>query len=176
MVRRLLMAATVLLVLGSIVEAGEPWEFRVGDWTGGAFTEASGEFTHCSAHTRGHGEPGVLFAIDRNFLWSIGIINLAWHMTVDAPYDVSLTIDGEATVSVKGVALEREHLEIDLDGKDALFARIRRGRQLTVIAANEVLTLKLFDSSQILPKLLDCASTAMSSKRAPFVAPPSLKP
>jgi hypothetical protein len=176
MVRELVVATAALLVLGSSADAGKVREFKVGDWIGAAFTEDSGEFSHCAAYTHGHGGPGILFGINRDFLWSLGIVHLSWRMTVDATYDVSLTIDGHTPIFVKGVAVADNNLEIDLEDKAALFSLIRGGRQLTVIAADQVFTLKLYDSSQILPNLVDCVRSGLNRMQAPFVPPRGLPP
>ena len=151
--------------------------FKVGDWTAGAYSnDTTRQFSHCAATgTYGSGI-SVLFSISRDFHWSMGFAHPSWKLQPGAVYDIAFTVDDMQPILAKARAVKTLFVEVDLDGSGELFARFRRGRVLHVAAASQVFSFNLTGTSQLLPALLTCAAnrgSAVQTAANPFETKPA---
>jgi hypothetical protein len=138
--------------------------FKVGDWTAGAYSnDTTRDFSHCAATGTYRSGISVLFSISRDFHWSMGFAHPSWNLRPGAVFDIAFTVDDMPPIQAKARAVKALFVEVDLDESSELFARFRRGRVLRVAAANQVFSFNLTGTAQLLPALLTCAANRGSA-------------
>ena len=152
--------------------------FTVANWFAGAYSNDQTKiFDHCAASSTYVTGITMLFAINRQYQWSIGFANRAWTLTPGATFDVAFAIDNDPPIYGRATALNGQQVEVQLADSVTLFQRFRRGYQLKVFTAGQVLPFNLTDSSQILPVLLQCVGQYVNPPQqallpiSPFVSP-----
>jgi hypothetical protein len=53
---------------------------KVGGWSGGAYARDGRRFTHCAATMDYDSGVRMLFSIDRNYRWSMGLAKRDWQL------------------------------------------------------------------------------------------------
>jgi len=155
-------AATFLLPCAA--PAATMRNFKVGDWTAGAYSnDSTREFSHCAAVGMYGSGISVVFSINRDFHWSMGFAHPGWKLGEGEVFDIAFTVDDMQPIMAKAHAVKNLLVEVYLDESSELFARFRRGRVLRVAGANQVFTFNLTGTSQLLPALLACAANRGSA-------------
>ncbi|MBN8920840.1 MAG: hypothetical protein J0H62_09220 [Rhizobiales bacterium] len=156
--RDLSLVLAVVLVSGA-ASAETLRTFRIANWQAGAYTrQGSGEFNHCAASARYRSGVSMMFAINRNYKWSMGFASPEWSLVRGNGYDIAFKIDGSSVITGRAVAIGPTQVEVQLEDTSALFERFRWGQLLRVTSAGQVLNFKLTDTSAVLPELLRCVS------------------
>ncbi len=156
------LAATIFLMCAA--PAATLRQFKVGDWSAGAYSnDSTREFSHCAASGIYGSGISVVFAINRDFHWSMGFAHPGWKLRPGEVFDVAFTVDDMQPIMAKARTVKNLLVEVDLDDSSELFARFRRGRVLRVAAASQVFSFTLTGTSQLLPALLACAANRGSA-------------
>jgi hypothetical protein len=98
----------------------------------------------------------MLFSIDRNYRWSMGLAKRDWQLRPGGVYELTFFIDAAAAISMKAEAIDSTTVFIGLADSAALFDRFRRGKQLRVASTNSTMAFNLVDTSVMLAQLHDC--------------------
>lgn len=131
--------------------------FQVASWVAGAYDDNnSGQFSHCAVSTSYEDGGVLLFAVDRNLRWTMGMVNPLWKLELGSTYEVVYAIDGEHPATAPGIAIDDSQMVISLDGGSAQLNRIRYARRLTVFAANQVSNFALGETEAALSAALSC--------------------
>jgi hypothetical protein len=130
--------------------------FRVGNWNVGAYARDGRRFTHCAASMTYDSGTKMLFSIERDYRWSMGLANRDWRLQRGNVYELAFFIDAATPISMKAEALDSTTVFIGLADSAALFDRFRRGNQLRVASTHSVFTFNLADTSAMLARLHDC--------------------
>jgi len=159
MFRHISVVVAAIVSLTCAASAATMRNFKVGDWIAGAFSsDSTREFSHCAATGTYRSGISVIFAINRNFHWSMGFVHPSWTLRPGAVFDIAFTVDEMQPIMAKARALNAMAVEVDLEDSSELFARFRRGQVLRVAAASQVFSFNLTGTSQLLPSLLTCAA------------------
>lgn len=133
-------------------------EFNVGNWRGGGYTHTkTGDFSHCAASADYKNGVTLVFAIHRDLTWSLGLANDNWKLTEGDTYAVQYQIDRSSIYDGTATVIAPNQVKVPLPGDDALFGRFRRGRMLTIDAANQTMNFSLKHTSKMLGTLFECA-------------------
>lgn len=137
--------------------------YSIGNWLIGAYSnDETGAFSHCAASTKYRSNIVMLFAVHKNYSWSMGFADPAWSFRVGNKYPIGFTVDRIPTLNAMAVAISPTEVGVSLSDSTALFNVFRRGRLLTVFGGGQVLRFVLTDTSRLLPALLQCARNHMA--------------
>jgi hypothetical protein len=113
--------AVVSLFTSSAFGAGPHGSIRVGNWSGGAFTnDQTGAFSHCSASTPYANGVVLLVAQNASGSWTLGFGSPSFKLAVDETFPINITFDGQAQFRLFGAALTPELVVAVLPGNTAL--------------------------------------------------------
>jgi hypothetical protein len=147
--------------------------FKIAGWEGGAYTrDDPRRFHHCRAVASYENGTSVVFAVDRAYNWSLGLVNQEWRLAHRYSYHVTISVDGDIPGVRTAVALNPVAMEIELPKTEEVFERFKRGRLLQVTGAtSQTLSFNLTDTSLMLPALLRCVRSNLDQQRgAPTTA------
>ncbi|WP_346906558.1 hypothetical protein [uncultured Roseibium sp.] len=146
------------LLLALPAKAEQISELTIGNWNGGAYTHTqTGEFSHCAASANYKSGVTLVFAINRDLTWALGLANDSWKLTEGDTYPVQYRLDRGKTYEGTATAIAPNQVKIQLPGDDSLFNRFRRGNMLTIVAANQTMRFSLNQTSKMLSSLFNCA-------------------
>lgn len=132
--------------------------FDIGNWNGGAYTHTqTGDFSHCAASAQYRSGITLVFSIDRQLTWAMGLANESWKLAEGDSYPVRYWVDRGSDFTGTATAITATQVKIPLPGDDRLFLRMRRGSVLTVRAANQTMKFSLKSTNQMLSTLFNCA-------------------
>ncbi len=133
-------------------------EITIGNWNGGAYTHTqTGEFSHCAASASYKSGITLVFSINRDMTWALGLANDNWKLTEGDTYPVEYRVDSSKAYEGTATAIAPNQVKVLLPGDDNLFNRFRRGNMLTVVAANQTMRFSLKQTSRMLSSLFNCA-------------------
>jgi len=170
-----LLAAACAGISVGIARAATLETFQVGNWQAAALSDdQSGAFARCSMSANYSTGYTLLFSIDGNFTWSVGVLNTGWHLSPSSTYDVSYSINGGMPFYGNGTAVSGTEIEIPVPPDEGLYNRFRSGSQITISVMGQQLFFTLQGTQRGLAALLDCAHrhTAATAGVAPTGAPP----
>ncbi|WP_321344111.1 hypothetical protein [Breoghania sp.] len=163
MIGKPVLAGLVALGLAGFItlnsaQAEQISKFKIGNWEGGAYTHTqTGEFSHCAASASYRSGITLVFSIHRDLNWAFGLVNKNWKLEVGKTYPVRYWVDRGRDYSGTAEVISESQVKVPLPGDDRLFAAVRRGRQLTVLAANDEMKFTLTTTNRMLSRLFDCA-------------------
>jgi len=133
--------------------------FNVGNWSGGAYSDATGSktFSYCAGSASYNSGITVVFFVDNNFQWGIGFFNSAWNLTSGSSYPIGFAVDSSSTVLGTATAITTNEVLLPLSPTVALFTAFMHGENLKVNASAGSFQFKLTDTVELLPDLLKCA-------------------
>jgi hypothetical protein len=150
---------------------------NIDGWLVGAYSDdRTGQFRHCASSTPYKSGITLVFAVGKDFTWSMGFANPQWQLRPGAEYDLIYWIDAGPKLTARGRANNKALVEVPLIDSRSLFESFRRGYQLSVQAAGETFLFNLNSSGKALAATLDCTkrylarSTGTASN--PFATPP----
>lgn len=171
-------AILALLGMTSTASADLIYNFLVAGWTAGAYTKQNTkQFNHCGASATYNSGIMMTFAVTRTYHWSMGFAHRSWRLTPGQSYNIAFTVDRDAPIGGRAVAIGPSQVEVVLADSTQLFERFRQGQQLRVAAAGQVFAFNLTGTSQVLPALLRCVQANLQPSGSstvasnPFAAP-----
>ncbi|MGH7032061.1 MAG: hypothetical protein ACREEZ_16750, partial [Stellaceae bacterium] len=168
-----LAVAVSVLGWGSAEAAGPLRAFKLGFWSGGAYTDdRTGDFTHCSAGVAYNSGISMFILVTAGDRWWLGFVDPRWAHSPNAKLQVELRLDAGASFPRFGTIPSRHLLLVPLPDNSHVIDTLRRSAQLTLVAAGESFRFKLTDAAAVLDELTDCVrgSTALAA-RAPLATP-----
>lgn len=147
--------------------------FKIGNWDGGAYTHSgSGAFSHCAASASYRSGTTLVFSIHKDLTWAFGLVNRNWKLKPGETYEVRYWIDRGRPFFGTAEVVAANQVKVPMPGNDRLFGAVRRGRLMTVDAANQTMQFALTSTNRMLSALFDCArywrSRNLGSTRNPF--------
>jgi hypothetical protein len=133
MSRRMLLGLCfcALLVDSGAVAKGPFGSVKIGNWSGGAYTnDNTGQFTACSAGAAY--QNGIYFIVSMNPAggWSLGFVHPSWRLQPSETFPVDLTFDGQAQFHVYGTALSDNLVTVPMPANSALMNQFRKSLSL----------------------------------------------
>ena len=181
MAKLLAIACAIGLLAATPVLAGEirGSAFKSGNWEGGAY-DADGGFSHCAISVAYKSGIRLHFAIDKDYLWRMGMSHADWTMQPGENLAIRYQVDKHQAVSATAKVISSDFLLAELIAKDYLFNQFRRGRLLKVEAGGQLYTFALHGTSRALARTLKCVGRYLDYTapvaRAPAPAPAAKAP
>jgi hypothetical protein len=128
---------------------------QVGNWKGGAYTDAKSAFTGCTAGTSY--QSGIYFAVSVSptFTWSLGFAHPSWRLTNET-IPIDLTFDGQQQFHVFGNPIAAELIVVPMLNNSALINAFRKARTMVAFAKGQQFPFNLDATSVLLPTLVNC--------------------
>lgn len=158
--RRLLFLGFLLqIAFAPVAQAAGPYgSIRIGNWSGGAFTDdSSGAFSHCGA-TTSYGN-GVILVVGKNASdsWLLGFASPNFHLTKGRSVQIDVTFDGQEQARLFATATS------DIMATALLPPNVARTFQkaslMVATSGQTVLNFNLTSTGPLLGALSNCVST-----------------
>jgi hypothetical protein len=176
------LSAALVVATVSGANADTLWSQQIVGWYSGAYARY-GTFSHCAASVPYKSGILLLFSINNNLQWSMGLINPAWNLSNGSTYNIQYNVDLDEPEPAVASTVSSHFVEIGLRDAAPLFNRFKAGKTLYIHAQNSHFQFNLTNSSKILDFLLVCAKAKgnrtqiAGSSSNPFAAsPPQAKP
>jgi hypothetical protein len=125
---------------GSSQAAGPIQTLRVGNWSGGSYTnDRTGAFSHCVANAPYMSGISFFVSVNSSFQWSIGFASPAWQLVSGETIPVDLTFDGRSQYHVLATALTSQLAAIPMPNNSTLIRTFRGARQMQALARGQLL-------------------------------------
>ncbi len=155
----LLLACFVQIAITSIAHAAGPYgSIRVGNWTGGAFTDDNtGTFTHCGA-TTGYGN-GVILVVGKNASdsWLLGFASPNFHLAKGSSVKIDVTFDGQEQARLFATATSEAMALAVLPPNVA--RTFQKANLMVAVSGPTVLNFNLTSTGPLLGALSNCVTT-----------------
>jgi hypothetical protein len=171
--------AASVFAWGSADAAGPLRPFKVGLWSGGAYTDdRSGSFTHCSAGVAYDSGINMFVLLTGGYRWWLGFTDPHWAWSPTAGLKVELRFDNNAPFLRVATVPNGQLLLVPLPQKLRLIEPLRRSAQLTLIAEGESFRFSLDGAPAVLDNLTGCVrrSVMLAAATGPGAAPSSASP
>jgi hypothetical protein len=167
MLRRALFAfllATLFVASGAVAK-GPFGTIKVGNWTGGAWTnDATGAFSHCAAGAPYLFGIYVIVSLDVSGEWTLGFIDHSWQLTPYEAFPIDFTFDGQTQFHVFGAVQTNNFVRVPMPTNSALMAQFGKSAMMTALANGQLFQFKLDSTSQLLPALANCVASAAKQR------------
>jgi len=147
------------------------WEFSSGLWTGGAYKEENGQFSHCAVWAKY--ESGISFgvALTRSYDLRFLLQNNKWELPLEGSYKVRVSIDEKDFGLFDAFTSNEKGLIVDLGNNMTAFNLLKFGRVLRIQASKDTFTFNLKGTNKALSKVkeyVDVASRFNPDNTNPF--------
>ncbi len=166
--------AALLLGWGPVDAAGPLHAFKLGFWSGGAYTDdRTGDFTHCSAGVAYDSGIDMFVLVTADYRWWLGFIDPHWAFSPKSKLQVELRLDSGAPFPRFATVPSGQLLLVPLPDSSRLIDTLRRSSQLSLIAQGEGFRFRLSDTSAVIDELTGCvrSSVALAARNSPRPVP-----
>jgi hypothetical protein len=147
-----------IFIGGGTASSAEIAKLRIGNWSGGAFSnDSTGAFSHCAASARYKSGITLVFSVSNDRVWSMGFSSPSWNLTPKSSYPVKYWVDGGQVLNGTAYAKTTRLAQVILPANSSLFSAFRHGGMLRVAAEHQTLAFRLTDTSDLLTTLLRCS-------------------
>lgn len=172
-------AALALVLLHVPAKAAVLESFAVRDWSLFAYSDdKTSQFSHCAMIANYRNGISLIFSIDAQKNWFMGLSNPKWALKPENKYHFGVGLDNETATLWVGVAVTIETLIVPLPNSPELVERVSRSATMTIKAASgESFKFDLANSRVALEAVASCTARHTAGNltvNAPV--PPSLKP
>jgi hypothetical protein len=137
--------------------AGPLGTIRVGQWSGGAYTnEADGTFSHCAAAVPYQSGIALLVGLGKSRDWTLAFIHPEWKLTVGESFPISLTFDGQEQFNVFGVVQSPIFVIVPMPQNSSLLSLFRKSHGMVAFAKGNSFKFALTSTSQLMAVLSNC--------------------
>jgi hypothetical protein len=156
--RALFCAFAVASLATSPSEAKGPYgSIKVGNWSGGAYTNDSGQFSHCVASASYLSGISLFVVVNSQFNWSLGFSHNNWRLQQGDSFPIALTFDGQAPFNVTGRTISNDLVVVPMPDNSALISQFRKSKAMSAFTKGQLFQFKLDATSVLLPSLVNCA-------------------
>ncbi len=166
--------AVLVLGSGSVDAAGPLRSFKLGFWSGGAYTdERTGDFTHCSAGVAYDSGINMFILVTAGYRWWLGFIDPHWAFSPRTRLEVELRLDGGAPFPRFATVPSGQLLLVPLPDNSGVIDRLRQSSQLSLIAQGEAFRFELSETAAVLDELRGCvrSSAALAARASSAPSP-----
>ena len=165
---RCISVLVVALFLGGAAApaAAQSPQWTAGDWTGNAYIDRAGAFSHCIMSARYNSGITLYFLLFRNRDLFIGMSAPDWSLDPHSPYAMTMAIDGKTIRSASGAVLryDRKRLWLALGSDRGMRERLRRGMKLRLKQGKRSYDFRLTGTAAALKRLDRCVREGNESK------------
>jgi S1-C subfamily serine protease len=157
--RLLFLVCATQIAFATVAGAAGPYgSIRIGNWTGGAFTDDNnGAFTHCGA-TTGYGN-GVILVVGKNATdsWLLGFASPNFHLTKGNSVKIDVTFDGQEQARLFATATSESMALAVLPPNVA--RTFQKASLMVAVSGPTVLNFNLTSTGPLLGALSNCVTT-----------------
>ena len=154
--------AIALLVLSSssVAARGPYGSVKVGNWSGGAFTnDQTGAFSGCVASAPYKSGITVIVMVGANVTWNLGFSHNNWSLKPGSTFPIVLTFDGRAPFNVDGRVISTHAVSVDMPDTSDLIKQFRASTTMSAFAEGNLFQFNLDKTGILLPALVNCVVT-----------------
>lgn len=151
----------------------EIWGFSSGVWSGGAYKDDNGNFSHCYAGAQYESGISLVIGLTHNNDINIVLLNSSWELQKNDIYRVSLSVDKKNLGNYSATAAEKNGLLIEIGNKNYVYNYLKHGNTLIVSAEKQDFYFSLKGSNKALSKVQECVdlgSSLTASRKNPFAS------
>jgi hypothetical protein len=139
---------------------------QIGPWQIEAFAGDPDEYASCSIATAN--EDGVQFGVwaDRLVGWRLWLGADSWQLKEGTEYDVRYTVDDQAPVAAKALAVVDNSVHIPLGHGFEATDVLRKGNRISIQTAQQTFSFDLSGSARALDGMRDCARKWLGQRDA----------
>jgi hypothetical protein len=146
--------------------------FQVGHWTGAAYADSNGDFSHCAAGMKFNSNVTLLFSLNKNFVWTIAFHNPAWAFESGQRVTLTLAIDKTPPMKREAEVFNPSGIVITLEDDADLFRRFKSAKRVKISGARESFEFEMNRMDELLTKLLACAKQNNGAPNTPVAQNP----
>jgi len=151
------LALALCAAIGSADARGPFGSIKVGNWSGGAYTnDQTGAFTHCAAGATYQSGIYFVVSVGDDLSWRLGFAHQNWKLNSGEAFPVALTFDGQSPFNVYAKPLNANLLQVDMPPNSALITQFRKAKVMTAFTQGQLFQFSLGQTAQLLPSLLNC--------------------
>lgn len=156
--------AAALVWWGGMAEAAGPLRpFRVGFWSGGAYTaDQTGSFTHCSAGVAYDSGINMFILVTDTERWWLGFVDRRWAFAPQAKLPVELRFDGGPPAAMVATIPNRQVVLVVLPDEARMIERLRRSAELSLIVDRQSYLFALSGARAAMAELQDCVQKSVA--------------
>ena len=133
--------------------------YTVRDWNITAHSnDETKAFSHCAMSADYKNGIVLIFGINRQKEWFMGLANGNWELTEGQKYNFNIEIDGSRGTSWFGIAVTPKALRVPLADHASLFERFSAGKLLTIQAMSGTFRFDLSNSRLGLEAVAQCTA------------------
>jgi hypothetical protein len=170
-------ALSASLAIGSLLQisaagaAGPIQPLKVGNWSGGSFTnDQTGAFSHCAASAPYTSGITLFVSVNSAMQWSLGFASTAWKLVPGETIPLDLTFDSRGQYHVFAHVVLGVLAEVPMPDNSALIRTFRQAKQMQVFAKGQLFAFNLNTTAELLPALVACVRTSLGQPVAPPLA------
>lgn len=131
--------------------------FQVENWIGGAYSDDSGGFSHCTISAEYRDGSTLMFSIAKTRTWAMGVYDTKLKVETGKAYPVTFAVDNFGKRRVDAQAIAPHQVLLALAEDDALFDEFRKGYRLTMVTGKRTWRFQLQGTADALTRLKECA-------------------
>ena len=163
--------AISLTVAVSSAQAATLETTNIDNWSISAHSrDRTGQFSHCATSVPYRSGILLLFSVNSNYDWSMGLVNPQWRLAQGAEFNFTYNIDRGPDHFARGVAVNSQMVNVPLQNNTALFETFRQGHVLAVRSGSASFSFSLRNSSTALAMTLDCTRRYVARSHSPPMA------
>lgn len=150
-------ALAIIALIGSAQAAPMGNKFKVGSWSGGAYSDdATRRFSHCAISAPYDHGVMLFFLVNREYQWAVAFSSPRFSLRVGQNHRVMISLDNGDADEVQLFGIKRDLARVNLAPNSALFKKFMRAGTMRLTANDSVYDFILHDTSRALPELLKC--------------------
>ena len=169
----LFVIAAINFFSNGAAHAASDGTFRISDWVGRAYlNKAEKQLDHCSAQLTNADKITIIYSLDRQYVWSLGISSPAWNFTKGASFQVTFGLGDRESLRTQATADEPQLVRVQLPDSLSVFKAFTNIIQVGFVAGGLTSHFDLTYSNQVLTALTKCVVRygASSQSRAAIAA------
>ncbi len=168
LLKKTVVALGLTLGAATATYAGTIEKYSVRDWDIFAYNDDSTkDFSHCAMAASYKNGVTLIFFIDKDKKWYMGLANSKWTLTPGSQYSFSVNLDGAVGSNWQGVAATTNTLRVPLPGSTTLFEQFSRSNLLTVTAPYGTFRFELSNSRAALDAVAACTARHIAAEPPP---------
>ena len=141
-------------------------KFTVGIWFGNAFhNNKTKKFSHCGIAAHYGNGITMVMTITRKYGLAIGFLKDGWRLREGDSYEVSVDIDNRLSETLSATTVKDYGIRVGFKRTRTWYRALRKGRNLTLRAAQGEFDFKLKDTSIALARAADCVDEALALEK-----------
>jgi hypothetical protein len=164
MVNRILLSFLLAVMFVRSTAAVNLESFNLKGWQIPAYAnDDTKEFSHCSAYSLYKSGIYLMFSLNRERQWYLGLFDPKWQLTPGKQYSFDVELDGSHGINWEGHAISKDSIRIPLYNTAELFPKFSNSKLLTIHGASATLRFFLDDSKKALEAMVLCTQRHLGS-------------